>query len=140
MAIDQSMIGKSSDPQVFEVTEDAVRRFMQAIGDPALHNEVPLVYAPPTFPTTFRVRIPAYSLDMNKVQVLHGEQEYHYTRPLRIGEHITCISRIVDIRQRGGRSGTMTFIVTETMGTNSEQQVVYVARSTGIVRTKETEA
>jgi uncharacterized protein YprB with RNaseH-like and TPR domain len=137
MAIDQALIGKSSAPQTFEVTEEAVRRFMQATEDPALHDNAPLLYASPTFPTTFRVRIPDYTLDMSKVQVLHGEQEYHYTRRLRIGEQITCVSRITDVRQRAGRSGSMTFIVTETTGTDSQQQIVFVARSTGIVRTKE---
>src|SRR5579872_3977187 len=137
MAIDQALIGKSSDPQTFEVTEEAVRRFMQATEDPALHGDSPLVYAPPTFPTTFRVRIPDYAINMSKVQVLHGEQEYRYTRCLRIGEQVTCVARITDVRQRAGRSGSMTFIVTETTGTDSQQQVVFVARSTGILRTKE---
>jgi len=136
MAIDQALIGKSSSPQTFEVTEEAVRRFMQATDDPALHNDSPLVYAPPTFPTTFRVRIPDYAIDMSKVQLLHGEQEYRYSRRLRIGEQVTCVARVADVRQRAGRSGTMTFIVTETTGTDNQQQTVFVARSTGIVRTK----
>ncbi len=134
MAIDQALIGKSSSPQTFEVTEEAVRRFMQATDDPALHNNSSLVYAPPTFPTTFRVRIPDYAIDVSKVQVLHGEQEYRYTRRLRIGEQVTCVARVTDVRQRAGRSGTMTFIVTETTGTDIQQQTVFVARSTGIVR------
>ena len=137
MAIDQALIGKRSDPQTFEVTEEAVRRFMQATEDPALHGDSPLIYAPLTFPTTFRVRISDYSIDMSKVQALHGEQEYRYTRRLRIGEQITCVARITDVRQRAGRSGSMTFVVTETTGTDSQQQVVFVARSTGILRVKE---
>jgi len=137
MAIDQALIGKSSDPQTFEVTEEAVRRFMQATEDPALHNDAPLVYAPPTFSTTFRVRISDYALDMSKMQVLHGEQEYRYTRRVRIGEQVTCVARVTDVRQRAGRSGSMTFVVTETTGTDSQQQVVFVARSTGIVRAKD---
>ncbi|MGB8345940.1 MAG: MaoC family dehydratase N-terminal domain-containing protein, partial [Ktedonobacteraceae bacterium] len=96
MAIDQALIGKSSAPQTFEVSEEAVRRFMQATEDPALDSNSPLVYAPPTFPTTFRVRIPDYAIDMSKMQVLHGEQEYRYTRRLRIGEQITCVARVTD--------------------------------------------
>jgi len=136
MAIDQTLIGKSSAPQTFQVSEEAVRRFMQATEDPALDSNSPLVYAPPTFPTTFRVRIPDYAIDMSKMQVLHGEQEYRYTRRLRIGEQITCVARVTDVRQRAGRGGSMTFVVTETTGTDNQQQVVFVARSTGIVRAK----
>ncbi|HZU67518.1 MAG TPA: MaoC family dehydratase N-terminal domain-containing protein [Ktedonobacteraceae bacterium] len=136
MPIDHSLVGKSSEPQTFEVTEEAVKRFMEATEDPALQSGEPLHYAPPTFPTTFRTRIPGLELDGNKMQLLHGEQEYHYTRRLRIGEQVTCVVRIVDVRQKAGRTGSMTFITSETTGTDSEQQPVYTARSISIVREK----
>ncbi len=136
MPIDHSLVGKSSQPQTFEVTLEAVKRFMEATEDPALQSKEPLQYAPPTFPTTFRVRVPGSELDGSKMQLLHGEQQYNYTRQLRIGEKVTCVARIVDVRERHGKAGTMTFIVTETTGTDSAQQVIFTARSTGIVRQK----
>jgi len=136
MAIDSSLIGKSSSPQTFEVTREAVQQFMEAAEDPALHNEGPLEYAPPTFPTTFRMRVPGLELDTTKMQLLHGEQEYTYTRRLRIGEQVTCVIRIVDIRHRSGRSGEMTFMVSETTGNDAQQQLVFTARSTSIIRSK----
>ena len=132
-----SYIGASSSPKTFEVTEEAVRRFMEATEDPALQSGAPLSFAPPTFPTTFRgTSIPGLVLDTSRMQLLHGEQEYRYTRRLRIGEQVTCVARILDVRERAGRSGSMTFIVTETTGVDSEQQVVFTARSTSIVRQK----
>ncbi len=94
MPIDHSLVGKSSTPQTFQVTEEAVKRFMEATEDPTLQSGEPLQYAPPTFPTTFRIRVPGLELDGNKMQLLHGEQEYTYTRRLRIGEQVTCVSRI----------------------------------------------
>lgn len=136
MPIDQNLVGKSSAPQTFEVTEEAVKRFMEATEDPALQNGEPLQYAPPTFPTTFRMRIPGLELDGNKMQLLHGEQEYTYTRRLRIGEAVTCVVRIQDVRAKAGRTGSMTFITTETTGTDSEQQPIFTARSISIVREK----
>ena len=63
MSIDSSLIGTSSPPQTFEVTREAVQRFMEATEDPALHNGAPVEYAPPTFPTTFRMRIPGLELE-----------------------------------------------------------------------------
>src|SRR5438309_8731933 len=128
MAIDSSLIGKSSSPQTFEVTREAVQQFMEATEDPALHSDTPIEYAPPTFPTTFRVRVPDLELDTTKIQLLHGEQEYTYTRRLRIGEQVTCVVRIVDVRQREGKSGSMTFMVSEITGTDDEQKVVFVGR------------
>jgi hypothetical protein len=136
MHFDQSLVGKSSLPQTFEVTLEAVKRFMEATGDPALQSEEPLQYAPPTFPTTFRIRVPELELDPTKMQLLHGEQQYTYTRQLRIGEKVTCVAHIAGVRERHGKAGTMTFIITETTGTDSQQQPVYTARSTLIVRQK----
>ncbi len=136
MQIDSSLVGKSSMPQTFEVTLEAVQRFMEATEDPALQSKEPLQYAPPTFPTTFRMRAPELELDGSKMQLLHGEQQYTYMRQLRIGEQVTCVVRIADIRERHGKTGSMTFIVLETTGTDSEQQPIFTARSTAVVRQK----
>jgi len=89
-----------------------------------------------TFPTTFRIRVPGLELDGSKMQLLHGEQEYTYTRQLRIGEQVTCVARVADVRERSGKSGAMTFLITEITGTDSEQQPVFTGRSTLIVRQK----
>src|SRR6266496_3771922 len=136
MHIDSSLIGKSSQPQTFEVTLEAVKHFMEATEDPALQSKEPLQYAPPTFPTVFRIRVPDLELDPTKMQLLHGEQQYTYTRQLRIGEQVACVAHIADVRERHGKAGTMTFIITETTGTDSQQQPIYTARSTAIVRQK----
>ncbi len=134
MVIDSSLVGKSSDPQTFRIEGDAVRRFLEATEDPALQDSLATGYVPPTFPTTFRVPVPALELDMANIQLLHGEQAYEYSRPLRIGEEITCVAHITDVRQREGRRGSMTFIVRELVATDSEQQHIFTARSTSIVR------
>lgn len=136
MPIDSSLIGASSQPQTFEVTREAVVRFMEATEDPALQSGVPLEYAPPTFPTTFRLRVPGLELDGSKMQLIHGEQQYTYTRKLRIGEKITCVALVADVRQRTGKSGPMTIVISEMTGTDEQQQRVFTGRSTLIVREK----
>ena len=136
MHFDHNLIGKSSPPQTFEVTLEAVKHFMEATADPALQSKEPLQYAPPTFPTTFRIHVPDLQLDPTTMQLLHGEQQYNYMRQVLIGEKITCIAHIADVRERHGKGGTMAFIITETTGIDSQQQPVYTARSTLIVRQK----
>ena len=136
MPIDSSLIGASSQPRTFEVTREAVLRFMEATEDPALQSGTTIEYAPPTFPTTFRVRIPGLELDGSKMQLVHGEQQYTYTRKLRIGEKITCVARVADIRERTGKSGAMKLVVSEITGTDAQQQPVFTGRSTTIVREK----
>lgn len=136
MPIDSSLIGKTSDPQTFVITREAVLRFMEATEDPALQSGQSLEYAPPTFPTTFRFRSSALELDATTMQLIHGEQTYDYTRRLRIGDEVTCVSRIADIRERVGRSGPMTIVTSEIHGTLADNQPAFTARSILIVRMK----
>jgi hypothetical protein len=136
MPIDSSLIGASSQPHTFEVTREAVVRFMQATEDPALQEGAAVEYAPPTFPTTFRLRVPGLVLDGSKMQLIHGEQQYTYTRRLRIGEKISCVARVADIRERTGKSGPMTIVISEIIGMDEQQQPVFTGRSTTIVREK----
>ncbi len=136
MPIDSSLVGASSQPQTYEVTREAVLRFMEATEDPALQSGTDIEYAPPTFPTTFRVRVPGLELDGSKMQLIHGEQQYTYTRKLRVGEKIACVARVADIRERAGKSGPMTIVISEINGTDEQQQQVFSGRSTLIVREK----
>lgn len=129
--IDPALIGSTSEPLTIEVERGAIRDFAQAIGDPNpsyLSGEI----APPTFPTTFRVAIPG--LNLPPARVLHGGEEYTYERPIRGGDRITCVRRIVDTYVKQGNSGTLNFLVSEQEGRDAEGNLVYRSRSTVIVR------
>lgn len=137
---DQSLIGATSEPRTFEITQEAVARFIEATGDPAPENpQRDPSYVPLTFPTTIRVGVPGLGLDGSKMQLIHGEQEYQYTRRLRVGETLTCTSRILDIREKSGRSGPMTFVTTEVEGRDNQGELAFTGKSTLIVRAKATE-
>ena len=138
---DRSLIGKTSEPQTFEIKPEAVARFIEATGDPVLEDpQRDPSYVPLTFLTTARIGVPGLGLDGTKMQLIHGEQEYQYARRLRVGEKFTCVSRIVDIREKSGRSGPMTFVTTEIEGRDSQGEPAFTGRSTLIVRTKSGEA
>jgi hypothetical protein len=129
--IDPSVIGATSEPETFEVERGAIRKFAEAIGDPNpafASGEI----APPTFPTTFRCRIPGVSLPL--ARVLHGGEEYVYERPIRAGDRITCLRRVVDTYVKKGSSGTLNFLITEQEGRDPDGKLVYRSRSTVIVR------
>jgi acyl dehydratase len=138
--IDPSLVGATSEPQDFEVEKGAIRRFAEAIGDenPLYDDEAfarahgyASIVAPPTFPTTFRVRTP---VRFDARRSLHGEQEYTYTRPIVAGETIRCVARVVDVYERQGSLGTMTFLVSEITGDDLQGQRVFTGRSVGILR------
>lgn len=134
---DQSLIGSTSDPQAFTITPEAVARFIEATSDPAGHEpQRDPLYVPLTFPTTFRIANARLGLDGAKMQLIHGEQEYCYTRPLRVGETLTCVSRVIDIREKAGRSGTMNLVTSEIEGRDSQGEIAFTGRSVLIVRPK----
>ncbi len=132
VAIDRALIGARSEPQTFEVERGAIRRFAEAIGDahPAFRaGEV----APPTFPTTFSMAVPLLKID--PARVLHGEEEFVYERPLRAGDRVTCIRRIVDVYERRGRRlGPLACVVIEIEGRDPQGTLLYRGRSTLLVR------
>ena len=132
MAVDRSLIGATSEPRTFEVERGAIRKFAEAIGDPHPAFRAGEV-APPTFPTTFSMAMPMLKID--PARVLHGEEEYVYERPLRAGDQVTCVRRIVDVYERRGRRlGPLSFVVVETEGRDPHGALLYRARSTVIVR------
>lgn len=131
MALDESLIGAASEPVTFEVERGAIRKFADAIGDttPAYQQGD---IAPPTFPTTFRVNVPGFDVDLSRR--LHGEEEYEYFRPIRAGDKITVVRKVVDVYHRQGRLGHMTFVKLEMDGRDPQGELVFKGRSTIIVR------
>lgn len=132
MSIDRSIIGATSDPHTFEVERGAILKFAEAIGDPHPDYREGRA-APPTFPTTFRMKVPGLE-DVDPARFLHGEQEYSYERPIRAGDRLTCVSRVVDVYEREGRLGRMTFVIAEVEGRDEAGRPVFTGRSTVIVR------
>jgi acyl-coenzyme A thioesterase PaaI-like protein len=74
-------------------------------------------------------------LDMRRV--LHGEQEFEYVRPLRVGDVLTAESYVKDrYEKEGKRGGTMTFIISETVFRDQQGEIVAYSRGTTIQTSK----
>jgi acyl dehydratase len=117
MALDQSFVGRSYPPTpAYEVGREKIREFAEAIGDahPAYTDAEaaralghPDVIAPPTFvfSLTFRaagqvVQDPQLGLDYSRV--VHGDQRFVYSRPVRAGDRLTVTSTIEGVRSMAG--------------------------------------
>ncbi|MFZ5817560.1 MAG: FAS1-like dehydratase domain-containing protein [Bacillota bacterium] len=131
MALDKSFIGLESEAELFEVERGAIRKFAEAIGDPNpvyQRGEV----APPTFPTTFRVKIPGLA-DVDPARFIHANEEYVYERPLRAGDRVLCRRKIVDLFEKEGRLGRMTFVVATLEGRDPSGSLIFTGKSTVII-------
>ena len=111
------------------IEETAVERFARAVGDP-------IGDVPPTFLTVPEIAAglaPAIAdeeLGLDLSRLLHGEQEYEWHRPLRMGERLEATSRIASIRGRGDLE--IVTIATDLVDASGES--VASARSVMIVR------
>ncbi len=117
MALDARFIGRSYPPtEPYEVGREKIRDFAMAIGDnnPAYHDPDaakalghPDVIAPPTFPVIVgflasRQLIADPALGVDYSRVVHGEQRFAYTRPVRAGDRLTAVCTVENVRYAAG--------------------------------------
>lgn len=135
------LIGKKSEKVKNVIERGLVRRFAESIGD--LH---PIYFdektgkqsrygrniAPPTFPRVLDFGA-VEGLELPEKGLIHGEQAYHYERPLFVGEEIYCYLKISDYKEKTGNSGWMGFLKVERCGEDSQQNVTFIETSTVII-------
>jgi acyl dehydratase len=137
----QSYIGKRSTSVENCVEKGAVRKFAEAIGDlnPIYVDEEAGKrsryrgnIAPPTFPRVFHYgTIEGFHLP--NVGLIHGEQSFHYERPLKVGECIQCYTKIKDYYERKGSGGTLGFLVIEDIGEDSGGKRIFTSEAIVII-------
>lgn len=146
MAIDRSLIGRKSVEYTYEVEKGHIQRFAEAVGDTsplytdeeyANNTEYKGIIAPPTFGTTLTMGKPGAMQGVEGFElrrVLHGEQEFIFHKPIRAGDKYWIQSEVTDVYDREGRSGRMTFIVTDTVARDINNEPVVTSRSTIVYR------
>jgi acyl dehydratase len=134
-------IGKRSISVANIVERAAVRNFAIALGDshPIYTDEdfaSQTIYkkniAPPTFPRTF-VYGSIDGMQLPSSGLIHGEQEFHYKRPLLVGEKIYCYIRVEDYFEKKAKSGTLSFLVTVSVGEDLNGVTVFTSKSVVII-------
>ncbi len=138
-----ALIGKETPTVVAEVKAEETIPFAKALGDlnplyvdekAAAASPFGALLAPPTFPVTLAAGNMDpdlfFELGLNFASIVHGEQEFEYVRPLRVGERVTIKGRVADISEKQGKSGTMDVVVLETTGYDESGQKIYTARMT----------
>jgi acyl dehydratase len=137
----KDQIGKQSAKVKNVVERGAVKKFAEAIGD--LH---PIYFdeetgeksrykkniAPPTFPRVFDYGV-IEGLNLPNKGLIHGEQTFHYKRPLFVGEEIYCYSKVKNYTEKKGNFGEMGFLVVENFGEDAAGNIIFSSTSTVII-------
>ena len=135
------LIGQKSNKVKNTVERGLVIRFAESIGDPhpiymdeetGLKSRYGGNIAPPTFPRVFDYGT-IEQLKLPKKGLIHGEQKYHYTRPLLIGEELYCWTEIKDYYEKAGSNGLMGFLVTKRTGEDKDGNLIFSEESAIII-------
>ncbi|RCV52762.1 MaoC family dehydratase N-terminal domain-containing protein [Marinitenerispora sediminis] len=117
MPINRDYLGRVyQSPEPYEVTRGKIREFAEAIQDPnPVYRDVAAakaaghtdVVAPPTFPIIMGMAGVAQAaldpeLRLDFSMVVHGDQSFRYSRPMRAGDVVETATRISAIKALGG--------------------------------------
>jgi acyl dehydratase len=144
VALNERLKGKEYAEVSIHVERERVLEFADAIGeersvfrDPTAAREAgyPEQLAPPTFVTVMQIMTSGQvvvdpDLGLNYAVVVHGEQEYEWVRPVRVGDRLSAVPRIADIYAKGPNE----YLVIESRIRDQEGSTVVVARTTLLSR------
>ncbi len=145
MAINPDYLGREYPaPEAYEVTRGKIREFAEAINDlnPVYLDKASAkalgyadVIAPPTFPVILGMAGSAMTLadpdlGVDFSRVVHGDQSFRYSRPLRAGDVLSTVTRITDIKALGGNE----LITLETVAEAADGEHVVTASMMLVVR------
>lgn len=137
----EKVIGKCSYKVKNVVERGAVKKFAESIGDahPIFVDEAygkQTRYgeniAPPTFPRVFEFG-EISGLDLPGKGLIHGEEAYHYERPLQVGETIYCSTEVADYYEKQGKNGLMGFLILKRYGEDPEGKTIFTEKQVVII-------
>jgi acyl dehydratase len=148
--IDPNIVGTQIDEISFPIDRSKVAELARALGDhdPAWHDPQAAAAAGfdavPTMPTVTVLvdhwraggvagLVEAIGADLPRI--LHGEAEWHYLSPVRMGDTLSARQIVKDVtRREGKRGGAMTLIKIDTEFTNQRGELAVRRTDTLIER------
>jgi acyl dehydratase len=143
LTIDTSQKGKQFEPATFEVEEDRIRQYADAVHEAnPVHRDAEAareagfrdVVAPPMFAVVYSA--PAMGPPIFEVigealpRMVHGGQEFEWGEPVCAGDSITTQATMKDIYEKDGKG----FYVFESVSRNQDGAETVRATWTNIVR------
>jgi acyl dehydratase len=144
MPVETAAIGKSYPPATYAVGREKVKEYAAAVGesnpihlDPEAAREAGYadVVAPPMFAVVYSAPVMAPAVldpevGINLAAMVHGGQEFVWSKLVVAGDEITTTASVKDISERNG----MGFYVFETVSRNQDGETVCTGTWTNIVR------
>lgn len=125
----KSMMGMEIAKVVHEVDKTMLRRLAEAIDDP---NPIWQKEAAPGFIMAAMVsgsgEPPKALFPLKRMVAGGGDWEFYL--PIKVGDVITCTTKLADLYEREGKAGKLLFIITETSIINQRGELAAKGRAT----------
>ncbi|MGC4376391.1 MaoC family dehydratase N-terminal domain-containing protein [Fictibacillus sp. Mic-4] len=137
----QEFVGKRSNKVKNIVERGAVKKFAEAIGDASpifideeagRRSRYKTNIAPPTFPRVFDYG-EIDGMNLPDKGLIHGEQTFHFKRPLLVGEEVYCYVEVSNYSERKGTNGVTGFLVLKRYGEDSDGKLIFSERQIVII-------
>jgi len=127
----RSRIGTPGPPTSAVVEAGHLKRFTEAIDDsyPRWLTEAPPTSLSPSRRSAHLAEAEEYGKGW-----LNGGNRFEYIEPVKVGDTITAIGKVVDVYEKSGSSGNLLFIVFETEFFDRHGRPVARLRGTAIRR------
>jgi len=135
----RSKVGVEWEPRIYEIEKGMIRRFARAVGDPnplwqdeeyARASHYGGIIAPPTF--ILAIGFEQFVEDVMALAsfgtLLMGGTELECYQPVRLGDVITAVFKISNVRERQGKMGKMAFMTFDSTYKNQRQELVAKCR------------
>ena len=141
----RKLVGVESKPEIWEVEKGHIRRHTEAIGDPnplwrdeafARKTRYGGIIAPPLHLIDVGlVNLVDRLVDMAPEKAnINGGSEIDYYQPMKVGDTITTVAKLADVKEKTGKSGSMIILLVEVTYTNQKSELVARCRNTFIRR------
>ena len=141
----REIIGIESPSEVWEVEKGHIRMHADAVGDTnplwrdeeyARTTQYGTIIAPPFLLidaglVKFVDKLVDMAPDMANI---NGGTEVDFYGPMKVGDVITSVAKLLDVKEKSGKSGDMIFLTVEVAYTNQTDELVTRSRTTFIRR------
>ena len=140
----QELICRYSQRVKNEIEKGAIKKFALAIGenlpiytDEDFAKKTPhgRIIAPPTFPRTLEYG-EIKGLHLPPAGLIHGEQVYHYERPLYAGDVVYGQCQLLSVEKKQTRSGQMLFVKLKQYGFDEQNKEIFTSEKTLLLTEK----
>lgn len=138
------VIGRYSQRVKNVIEKGAIKKFALAIGedlpiytdeDFAEKSPHGKIIAPPTFPRTLEYG-EIEGLDLPAAGLIHGEQVYHYKRPLYAGDVVYGQCQLLSVEKKQTRSGPLWFVKLKQYGFDEQNKEIFTSEKTLLLTEK----